>query len=527
MSKRIRHFYEFGDFRLDVAERRLLRSGAPVQLPPKAFETLLALVANSGHLLTKEELMRTVWPDAFVEENNLTQYISMLRKAFNGNRQQFIETVPRLGYRFVPLVREIRDENEAEISGENGANSFSENEAETTFAASSVIQETVAPSFIQEKDEGAANPDALKKNRAFRSLFVFKFSTSHIVLSLSIGLLLAFFSLSNRNKSRAPSSDIDSPAMLDQKGASFAKRQSANAEANEAYLKGRFFWNKRTGADFAKALPYFQGAVELDPNFAPGYAGLADCYLLMGGAENTAKAKESVMRALELDETLAEAHASLANIRFFHEWNWTEAEKEFRRAIELDANYATAHHWYAYYFAAMGRMDEAIAEIERAHESDPLSLIINTDEGQLLYFARDYNGAIERFRKTLDMDSHFVMAHCHLAEAYEQKGMAQEMLAESRTCGDATAYWFTRADLTSENISQSLKRSEADGIKNPYFIALPYVRAGDKDQAFAHLNRAFEVRDANLLFLKVDPRLDDLRKDARYAALLQRMNLPL
>ena len=216
-------------------------------------------------------------------------------------------------------------------------------------------------------------------------------------------------------------------------GKGFGKNYTENNEAYQLYLKGRFYWNKRTIEALKKSIEYFNQAIEKDPGFALAYAGLADGYTVPGNPlpprEKMPKAKAAAMRALELDETLAEAHTSLARVLAIYDWDWTNAEKEFKRAIELNPRYATAHQWYGGYLDAMGRHNEAIVERKRALELDPLSLIINFELGMAFYFAHDYDRAIEQYKKTLELDQNFPPARGFLPIAYEQKGMYDEAIA--------------------------------------------------------------------------------------------------
>jgi len=317
---------------------------------------------------------------------------------------------------------------------------------------------------------------------------------------------------------------------------------SPNAyEAYDLYLKGRYFWNKRTPSGFQRAVEYFQQAVAKDPDYARAYAGLADSYALMSGYslapqnEFMPKARAAALRAVELDNKLAEAHTSLALITENYDWDWQNAEKEYRRAIQLDPNYATAHHWYAEYLAYQGRFDEAFAESERARQLDPLSLIIATDNGAILYFSRQYDRAIEQFRAVLDMEPNFPRAHL-LVFAYVQKGMFADALADIekwRRIDNVPGSWAIEAYVYGrsgqrvearralEKWQQLNRRRQMD----PAATALAYVGMGNKDEAFAWLQRAYSERSNALTALNVDPIYDPLRSDARFQDLLRRVGL--
>jgi serine/threonine-protein kinase len=321
------------------------------------------------------------------------------------------------------------------------------------------------------------------------------------------------------------------------------KHYTDNPEAYQLYLKGRFYWNKRTGEAIKTSIEYFNQAIEKDPGYALAYAGLADCYVVPANpqppSEKMPKARAAAMRALELDETLAEAHTTLARVLAVYDWDWTGAEKEFKRAIELNPRYAIAHQWYGSYFEETGRHNEAIAEERRALELDPLSLTINFELGLAFYYARDYDRAIEQFQKTLELDPNFPPLHQFFPAAYEQKGMYGEAIAgfqKAIPLKGGSEWSFSMAGL-SHVYAVSGKKSEArlvlDELKQlsgreyvpAYSIALVYAGLGEKDQAFAWLEKAYAEHSFNMAWLKVEPRWDSLRSDPRFADLLRRVGL--
>jgi tetratricopeptide (TPR) repeat protein len=325
------------------------------------------------------------------------------------------------------------------------------------------------------------------------------------------------------------------------------KRYTQNAEAYQLYLKGRYHWNKRTGEGFKKGIEYFQQAVEKDPNYALAYAGLADSYALAGGvpgspmspSERVARARAAALKAVEIDDTIAEAHTSLAYIAHRFDWDWRGAEKEFKRAIELNPNYATARQWYGFFLATMGRMDEAIAEAKLAQQIDPLSLGMNSALGRIYHFARQYDRAIDQFRKTIDMDPNFAAAHSDLAESYGMKGMHTEAIAEyekALTISRRNVFYLAElgwAHAQAGNIAQArlslnqLEEISYEGYVAPFAFAFIHIGLGDKDQAFAWLEKEFEQRGNPMVFLKAEPLFDPLRSDPRFHALLRRVGLPL
>jgi serine/threonine-protein kinase len=321
------------------------------------------------------------------------------------------------------------------------------------------------------------------------------------------------------------------------------KHYTDNPEAYQLYLRGRFYWNKRTGEALKKSIEYFNQAVEKDPGYALAYAGLADAYGLLPSysagspEESFPKAKAAAKKAIELDDSLAEAHTSLANAIFIYDWKLPEAIKEFQRAIELNPNYATAHHWYSDGpLLVMGRFDDAIAEMKRAQELDPLSLIINAEIGVNYYFAGQYDRSIEQLRKTIEMEPNFYFAHYNLGIAYELKGDFREALLECETAkrlGDDPSV----LSLTGHVLAMSGNRDEAlktlDEMKelskqrylSAYLFARVYAALGDKDQAFQWLEKSYQDHAVDLCLFKIDPQMENLRTDPRFAELVRRIGL--
>jgi TolB-like protein/Tfp pilus assembly protein PilF len=325
-----------------------------------------------------------------------------------------------------------------------------------------------------------------------------------------------------------------------------AKHPTANPDAYELYLKGRFFWNKRTGADLRRAIDYFSQAIEKDPKYALAYSGLADCYASLGFGfdvgslapkETWPKAKAAALKALEMDDTLAEAHTSVAFTKLNYDWDWSGAEREFKRAIELNPNYDNAHHWYSHYFTAMGQTEESLAESKRALELDQLGLVMNVHLGWHYFYARQYDLAIEQFRKTLEMDPNYGLTHWYLGMGYEQKANYVEALTELQKGKDLLkenvgveadlghAYAVSGNRKEAQKVMDELEELSKQRYVSSYHIALIYTGLGEKDRAFEWLEKAYEERSDLLVYLKVEPRLDSLRSDPRFADLLRRMGL--
>jgi TolB-like protein/DNA-binding winged helix-turn-helix (wHTH) protein/Flp pilus assembly protein TadD len=329
-----------------------------------------------------------------------------------------------------------------------------------------------------------------------------------------------------------------------QEQAALKNAKVVNPEAYESYLKGRYFWNKRTADGLKVALAYFNQAIEEDPKYPPAYSGLADTYALLGDwqyavmppTEAFPKAKTAVLKALELDGTLGEAHNSLAFILDGFDWDFDSAGKEFQRAIELNPGYATAHHWYAWHLSLLGRYDEAIAEMRKAENLDPLSLIINADLAELLVIAHSYDESIRQSRKTIEMDPNFALAHNQLAQAYLQKHMYDEAVAELRkavqlsggspTCIANLARAFVASGKRSEAVSllSDLKKRSSPGYSSASEIAMIYASLGDTNQAMNWLEKGHEERFNPGVLLR--PGFDPLRSDSRFQALVHRIGLP-
>ena len=322
-----------------------------------------------------------------------------------------------------------------------------------------------------------------------------------------------------------------------------AKRYTTNADAHHAYVRGRMLWNRRTGKDLKEAVVHFQEAISKDPKYALAYAGLADTYSLLSDynvarpGESYVRAKEAALKALELDGELAEAHTSLGYVNMYYYWDWGEVESRFRRAISLNPNYATAHQWYSEYLAAMGRFDEALVEIRRAKEIDPLAPVLNAGEVWILYFARRYDEAIEQGRKLAEMEPEFAEVHEYLKRSYDQKGMYREAISARQMRRKLAGYdpaetdalkgaalATTARDYWAKRLEQELEDESREGAEN-FDMAEINAQLGNKDQAFEWLEKAFKDHDYLMIYLKVAPNLDPLRSDPRFIDLLRRMGL--
>jgi TolB-like protein/DNA-binding winged helix-turn-helix (wHTH) protein/Tfp pilus assembly protein PilF len=323
-----------------------------------------------------------------------------------------------------------------------------------------------------------------------------------------------------------------------------ARARPLDPDAYEAYLKGRYFWNKRTEEGFKKAVDYFNQAIAKDPNYAEAYAGLADTYVLLGGYgfmpqdEAMSKAKAAAQKALGINDQLAEAYTSLGVIAEMYEWNWPETEKNFKRAIELDPNYSVAHEFYGDgYLSLIGKNEEGIEEIRKAHELDPLSPIIATDLAKRLSLEKKYAEAVAEFKNILDVDPDFVQAQYYLAETYEQMGLYPEAISELKKIKswedlpftlEELGYIYARQGKRQEALQMiaELQQRSTHHYIDPASVARIYIALGDKDSAFVWLQKAYDKHSPHILSIDVDSAYDPLRSDPRFQDLVRRIGLP-
>lgn len=503
MEQTSERFYEFGPFRLHPLRRVLLRDGGPVALTAKVFDTLLVLVERRGRVVAKDELMAALWPDTAVEENNLTQHVSMLRKALGerAGAHRYVVTVPGRGYSFVEPVREVVPEAREERPAAR--------REETALAEAAAI--TVGAS------------------RGPRTALALAMSLALVSTTAAVYLWAGRGAAGQGQSAQASRPEAVRPAR---------RHTTEVLEAREAYLRGRYFWNKRNPEGVAKSVEHFRRAIDLDPAYAAAYAGLADAYSVLGNyrygslppEECFKRARAAALKAVEADDELAEAHASLALVKAYQERDAVGAEREFRRAIELNPSYPTAHHWYSDFLATLGRAEESVAEAERAAELDPLSPIISTTVGERLFFAREYDRAAERLRRTLELDPDFIQARFFLGLVYVRQGRRAEAVAELKRArelaggGDARvaaalgqAYALTGRKSEARRLLEEL--SAAGASVSPSDMALVHASLGESERAYEWLSKARDKARTSpeaATTLRADPRLDALRDDPRF-----------
>jgi TolB-like protein/DNA-binding winged helix-turn-helix (wHTH) protein/Tfp pilus assembly protein PilF len=639
MSSLTSNLYAFGEFRLDPQSRVLTRGGTVVSLTPKAFDVLLLLIQNAGKVVTKDELMKAVWPNSFVEESNLTQTIFMVRKALDETSgRRYILNVQGQGYRFLLPVTEAATEPEIEtpvlapsiaiapeiplpsppntkrwrsaaiaiavamavliagaaiwlwrsrygsaehqakimlavlpfenFTGDPGQEYFSDGLTEEMIsqlgnldpAGLGVIARTSVMHYkhtgesipqigkdlgVQYVIEGSVRRDS-ERVRITAQLIHVK-DQSHLwtrEYDRDLGHLLELqeeitrevaneieFSLSGRRPIEPAS----------ERGSLPAKSRANSYEAYDLYLKGRYCWNKRTGEGFRQAIDYFQQAIDKDPSYGEAYAGLADTYGLMStwyaGPQNELmpKARTAALRALELDESLAEAHASLALIKENYDYDWPVAEREFRRAIQLNPQYATAHQWYAESLSWQGRFQEALAESELARRLDPLSPIIGSDYASILYYSRQYEAALKQIRSVLELDPNFEHAQGEMVPSYLQLGRYDEAI-------DAINHWphhegpwawawkaavYGRAGRAKEARSALAKLEQVPASRTGLsaMLLVAYSGTGQKQRVLELLQKAYSEHSNVVMQIKVDPIYDPMRSDPRFEDLLRHVGL--
>jgi DNA-binding winged helix-turn-helix (wHTH) protein/TolB-like protein/lipoprotein NlpI len=637
--------YSFDDFVLDLARGRLLRAGEEAKLRPKSFDVLKYLVEHNGRLVSKNDLLQVVWPDAFVTDGSLVQCLIDVRRALGDDSQRYIKTVPRRGYIF-----EAKVSDSAHLSVP----------AEQSVAVASKLDEIYTRHEISQEEEPSIVHPPLQGPHGLRLKLDLKFAVIGLA-SLALALSLSYLwvmRISGQPASKMPRTiavlpfkplvadhrdealelgvadtlitrlgslkrlivrptaairkysalDHDPLAagreqkveavlegslhregekvrvtvrLLDVKDGSslwsfqsveyftdifaaqdtisekiakalalelsdaeqrrLTKRHTSNRAAYQFYYKGRYHLFRRTGPDVEKAIDYFQQAIALDPNYALAHEGLGFAYAslcflaALAPKEAMPRAKESVMQALKIDGLFAEAHATSGQFKFSYDWDWSGAEKELKLALDLNPNSADVHLAYAFYLTNIGRSKEAIAEIKKALELDPASLFLNKNLGQFLYLVRDYDLAIEQLQKTLDLDPNFVTAYQWIGESYEQKGDYErsivwdmksvttpekiKALKEAHAASGWRGYWQKRIVLAKEDAKRA--------YSEPYHLAVYHARLGDKEKAFVYLSKAYEERSHWLIYLKVDPKLDTLRSDSRFTALLHHIGLSM
>lgn len=610
-----RHSYQFGPFRLDPAERRLLRDGESVPLTPKCFDLLVVLVENSGHLLEKSDLMQRVWPDQFVEEGNLSFNISELRKAL-GDESQSIETVRKKGFRFIAPVREISDE--IETAGEVTARST--RVSMKTLAIAAIVIAAVASIALLLQRRRAVRPvegtpktiavlpfkplaatmrdeplemgicNALIDRLAGVKELIVRPTSSVVAYhtaaqdplaagrELGVDVVIDGYIEKSQDTIRVSArmlrtadgksmwtgefnqkytdiftvEDSISRQIVDalhmnptrDEARRVARHQTDNIEAYDLYLKGKYFQDKRTREGVTRSVEFFEEATQKDPRYAAAFAALSDSWHLLAIRSDLPpkvayeKAKTAAMRAVAADESCAEAHSALANVRFWYEWDWPGAGLEFRRALELSANDPVPNEQYASYLLTVGRQGEAISEIKRAQRLAPLSLTTNVQAARIFFFAGRYDEALQECRRTMEMDPGFGGAYLVAGRIYAQKGLYREaiialerarvLLHESAEVSSLLGYAYAISGRTEEarHLLSELQQQSRRRYVSPYHFAMIDAGLGDNDMALQALEKAYDDREGRLCIVRFAPEFSKVHENPGFAALMQRMKLP-
>ena len=575
LSARVR----FGVFEADFRTGELTKRGKRLRLQEQPFQLLAILLERPGELVTREELRSRLWPQTTVDfDHGVNKAIGKVRYALgdSAGNPRFIETVARRGYRFLADVAVVRDGQALTVldgpirslavlplenlSKDTSEDYFADGMTEELITqlgqirSLRVISRTSVMTYKSNRKSlteiaRELRVEAVVEGSVLRSGDQVRINAQLIAVPADRHMWAQSYAGDLRDtlalQSRVASAIAEQiRATLDpRERAVLAKSRVVNPEAYEAYLKGRYFWNKRTGDGLKKATAYFTRAIEIDPNYAEGYSGLADSYALSGdwkygvlpGAEAFAHAKAAAAKALALDDSLGEAHASLALALDLYDWDWKAAEAEYQCAIELKPGYAPAHQWYSWHLIMMGRNSEGISELRKAESLDPLSLIISADIADALCVARRYDEAVQQSKKTLEMDANFAVGHFELGQAFVQKQLYDGAIAELQRAielsGHSGAFESNLAHVygvlgRKQEAVKILKDMEARHNENPSVaadIALVYVGLGNRDRAMMWLNRAYEARFKASILLH--PVFDPLRSDARFKDLLGRIGL--
>ena len=609
--------YNFGAFGIAAGKRLLLKNGEPVALTPKAFDTLLYLVENRGRVVSKDELMTAVWPDTVVEENNLNQNISTLRRVLGENPgdNQYIATVPGKGYQFVAEV-EKKGIGTADKAGDGIAHSGKRkwlvaafgvlvglgiawagyqtwtrhsgsedpgsvrtlavlpfkplvaaggNEVLEMGMADTLITKLNGVSELQVRPVAVvrrftdAGEDPVVVGRELRVDAVLDGSIQQYGQRIRMTVRLVRTKDGKQiwsNKFDEDAGDIfalqDSVServaqeltgkLTSEEQARLRKRYTDDTQAYELYLKGSYFWEKRTPEGTTKAIDYFEQALARDPKYALAYTGIANCYSAMPisndvpSPEAFSKAKEAAKRALEIDPDLAEAHVSLAYANYFFDWDWEGSRKEYTRALSINPNSSVAHWGYGLLLSSLGEHAHAIAELDQALKLEPAWSLTGALKGHVLFQARRYPEAIAQLQKTLEMDRNFWITYIELGKTYASAGRydeALQSLQKARELSSGTSETLSLMGYTYAIAGQRpaalkmLDELNAIGKEKyvpPYNLALVYCGLGNRAESLRWLERAYAEKDVHMVFLGVDPKWDGIREDPEFARLARKMN---
>ena len=588
------HVYEFKGFRLEAAQRRLLHNGQPVPLKPKILDLLLLLVQMRGRLVEKDELMKEIWPNTIVEENNITVSMSILRKILGEDRngRQFIETVPGRGYRFVAPVNVISAEQATGPETPTGSTAAVAAEVETreppidslaVLPLRNVSKDPNSEYLSEGITESIINTlSRISKLRVLAPSTVFRFKGKDVdpqeigtllnvravmlgrVMQLGEKLIIRSELVKVADGSQIWGEQYDrtlSDLLVTQDEIAKAiteslklkltlqdqirlsKRYTANTEAYNLYLRGRYFWNRYDREWVLKGIEAFEQAIAIDALYALAYTGIADAYFRLSNVhasplEVLPKAKEAALKAVEIDNDLAEAHSSLGMLRVYYDHDWAAAEREFNRALELNPDLPLAHQRYGTYLKLMGRFDESLAQYKHALELDPFSLQININIATIHFLKNETETAITQLNKTLELEPNYMPAHFVLGNVYIQQEKWEEASSEFELIYRRDDEAYLALGFLGYCHAMAGRRAEAESLKNilkdisqrtyvsPYGMILICVALGEIDQAMELFERLYVERNDWLVWLKISPKLKHLHSDPRFRDLLRRIGFP-
>jgi len=549
------HRFHFDDFELDTYAGELRKRGVRLRLQGQPLQVLAILLQRAGELVTRDELRNQLWrADTFVDfDHSLHNAVARLREVLGDASEapHYIETLPRRGYRFIAHVEQATSQNKIpptssetrgqnresiqaiavlpleDLSSQTGEEYFADSLTEaliTTLAKIKALRVISRTSVMQYKQVRKSLPqisrelnvDAVIEGSILRSGERIRINAQLIHAATDHHLWAESYERDFRDilslqaeVAREIASQIR-VILTPEENQRLHQLRTVNPKAHELYLKARYFWNKRAEAEVQRAMSYFRRAIDEDPAYAEGYVGLGDCYNILGyynalpPMEAYPKGKAAALKALELDSSLAEAHATLGVVKRDFDWDWAGAEKEFQTAIELNPGYVEAHHWKGTLLSLLGRDAEALQEKNAALELDPLSVVVRTDIARILYFARDYDQALQHFRAAVDMEPHFPSAHLWFANVHERKGDMESALSELRKgleLAPGSTYALARlgyglaaaGDREQAEVTLGKLLSISDRYVSPYDIALVYVALQDRDQAFEWLMKAVGI----------------------------------
>jgi len=572
----------FGPFEADSRAGELRKHGVKLKLVGQPFEVLAMLLERPGQLVTREELRARLWPtDTFVDfDHGLNAAVNKLRDALNDSAEKpnYVETLPRRGYRFISAVglhdsqnllgewsspriqslvvlplENLSNDPEQEYFADGMTDQLITNLAQ--ISALKVISRTSAmrykgtkrslPEIARELHVDAVVEGAVMwvGGRVRISAQLIEAPTDYHLWAASYERDLRDVLSMQEEVTRAIASEIR-VNLNAQEQARLASTRPIDPEAYRLYLKGRYYWNKRSLEGFQKAIEYFQQATAKDPAYALAYVGLADTYTyfsffdVVPPREAMPNAKAAAARALEIDDSLGEAHVSLGYVSYMYDWDWPAAGKHFERALTLNPAYSSAHTFYPFYLSSLGRSEEALAVAKRCLDLDPASPAVSHSLTVQLYLARQFDQAIEQSHKTLELDPNFAISYELLGEVYVSRGMYRESLPElekysalSRGRAMSLAllgYAHARLGERSQalRVLRQLEAASKQSYTPAFSFAVVYAGLGEKDQAFAWLEKAYGERTSRLGYLKVEPLWDPLRTDPRFAGLVRRIGLP-